>query len=246
MMKEYNSYIFDLYGTLVDILTDEEDPLFWEAFKDVLSNEGVHYRADELKETYLRLCALETERMQKETGINEVEIDLTEIFRALLHSADEKTVLKVAVAFRKLSCKKLRVYDGVYDLLNTLREKGKKVFLLSNAQECFTVGELEECQLTEYFDAIYISSLAHVRKPYPGFLMKLLEEQKADAADCVFIGNDIRSDMMSADAFAMDSIYLNTFHYSMEKTEGMLKKLHHPENVRLIMDGDIHHMMREE
>ena len=246
MMKDYRYYIFDLYGTLVDILTDEEDPKFWEAFRDVLSLEGVSYRADELKETYLRLCALEVERMQKETGISEVEIDLTKIFRLLMNTADEETVLRVAYTFRKLSRRKLEVYDGVYAFLNALRERGKKVFLLSNAQECFTIKELEECHLTEYFDAIYISSVAGIRKPYPGFLLKLLEEQEADASDCVFIGNDMRSDMMVADALEMDSIYLNTFDCSPEKTEELLALLKHPENVRLIMDGDIRNIMKEE
>ena len=28
-MKAYDNYIFDLYGTLVDIHTEENDPLVW-------------------------------------------------------------------------------------------------------------------------------------------------------------------------------------------------------------------------
>ncbi len=29
-MKNYQNYIFDLYGTLLDIRTDEDDPLLWD------------------------------------------------------------------------------------------------------------------------------------------------------------------------------------------------------------------------
>ena len=29
-MKEYQNYLFDLYGTLVDIHTDENDPRLWQ------------------------------------------------------------------------------------------------------------------------------------------------------------------------------------------------------------------------
>lgn len=28
-MKQYQNFVFDLYGTLVDIRTDEEQPSFW-------------------------------------------------------------------------------------------------------------------------------------------------------------------------------------------------------------------------
>ena len=32
MNNVYKNYIFDFYGTLVDILTDEKDPALWDKF----------------------------------------------------------------------------------------------------------------------------------------------------------------------------------------------------------------------
>lgn len=32
-MKAYDNYIFDLYGTLVDIHTEENDPLVWKSWR---------------------------------------------------------------------------------------------------------------------------------------------------------------------------------------------------------------------
>ena len=32
MQKQYKNYVFDLYGTLVDVLTDEESQRLWTSF----------------------------------------------------------------------------------------------------------------------------------------------------------------------------------------------------------------------
>ena len=34
MSRSYRNYIFDLYGTLVDIHTDESKPSFWKALAE--------------------------------------------------------------------------------------------------------------------------------------------------------------------------------------------------------------------
>ncbi|MBR5774174.1 MAG: phosphoribosylformylglycinamidine synthase subunit PurQ, partial [Clostridia bacterium] len=41
-----------------------------------------------------------------------------------------------------------------------------KVYLLSNAQSCFTINELKECGLYDLFDGIIISSDVGRKKPY--------------------------------------------------------------------------------
>ena len=53
----------------------------------------------------------------------------------------------------------------LFDLLDTLKAKGKKIFLLSNAQRSFTMNEMNMLGLTPYFDGIFISSDREVSKP---------------------------------------------------------------------------------
>ena len=48
-MKAYDNYIFDLYGTLVDIHTEENDPLVW---KKLALFYG-YYDADYSSEEYI-------------------------------------------------------------------------------------------------------------------------------------------------------------------------------------------------
>ena len=45
----YRNYIFDLYGTLVDIHTDEEDPAAWAALARFYSYYGARYAPDALR-----------------------------------------------------------------------------------------------------------------------------------------------------------------------------------------------------
>ena len=46
---KYENYIFDLYGTLVDIHTDEEKTELWEKLAQFYGYYGAVYTAEELK-----------------------------------------------------------------------------------------------------------------------------------------------------------------------------------------------------
>lgn len=60
--KKYTNYLFDLYGTLVDIHTDEEKLELWEKMSLFYGYYGAAYTAAELHEAYLQ----EVENAQKE------------------------------------------------------------------------------------------------------------------------------------------------------------------------------------
>lgn len=54
----YNNYIFDLYGTLIDINTDEWNDDLWKKIAILYAYKGAHYTYDELNEEYDRLCSV--------------------------------------------------------------------------------------------------------------------------------------------------------------------------------------------
>ena len=41
--RVYKNYIFDFYGTLVDILTDEKDPMLWDKLAQLYQAYGAAY-----------------------------------------------------------------------------------------------------------------------------------------------------------------------------------------------------------
>ena len=83
-MKRYSNYIFDLYGTLVDIWTDEEDPALWQWLAGVYASYGVQYTAEEVKQRYHQLVAEQEAELAARTGVQYPEIRLEDVFLELL------------------------------------------------------------------------------------------------------------------------------------------------------------------
>ena len=77
------NFLFDLYGTLADIRTDEQSAEFWRTVSMYLKTGG----ARSAKERYERLCA---ERASDDGR----EFDLAEVFEILLKEfGDRKSVV---------------------------------------------------------------------------------------------------------------------------------------------------------
>ena len=213
-MKEYAAYLFDLYGTLVDIHTDENKPAFWKQIASYYTAHGAVWDTAALRETYRRLCAEETARLEARTPGAAVEIDLFRVFRGLYTAKnvtpDAGLLADTAWFFRQRSTTHLRAYAGAGELLTALRAAGRTVILLSNAQSCFTRPELKHLGLADCFDRIYISSELGFQKPDPRFFSAPARDLGLDAADCLMIGNDPICDVGGAAAVGMDAIYLHT------------------------------------
>ena len=116
--------LFDLYGTLVDIHTDENQPSLWRRMAGFTARAGARYEAKELHEAWLRLAAGEEARLAaRDRGIPGAcpEIDLKRVFAALYAekgvAADEALLAETAWFFRRASTTHLRLYAGARELL---------------------------------------------------------------------------------------------------------------------------------
>ena len=211
----YNNYIFDLYGTLIDINTDEWNDDLWKKIAILYAYKGAHYTYDELNEEY--------------------DIKIEKVFRKLFTQKGIKVtkaeVLFIAEAFRCYSTKYIKLYDGVLDLLDTLKAKGKKIYLLSNAQRSFTENELNMFDLTKYFDGICISSNEECSKPDEKYFKTLFDRYGLEKSESIMIGNDYISDIGGAADFGIDSLYI---HQSISpEIDGELRSTYK------VMDGDV-------
>ena len=195
-MEAYEAYLFDLYGTLADIHTDEDQPSHWMRMAGLLAPHGAVYRPRALRDAYLRAVReAEARLLERDRGIPGAcpEIDLGEVFRRLYREAGAdptpEQIAETAWAFRRSSTTHLRLYAGARALLDVLRERGQ-VLLLSNAQSLFTRPELELLGIADAFDGIFISSEAGCRKPDPRFFRLALAQRGLDPSRCLMIGND--------------------------------------------------------
>ena len=203
---KYENYIFDLYGTLVDIHTDEEDKKLWEALVAFYGKQGAIYTAEELKDDYHANVA-------KLLNISE-EIRVEEVFQQLFTAkgveASDALVFETCRFFRDTSTEYIKLYPWSLPILKKLKAEGKGIYLLSNAQRSFTEHELNTLGLTEYFDVIMISSDCGVKKPNLMFFKMLMKRCGLKAKECLFVGNDEICDIFGAKKAGMDTFYIHS------------------------------------
>lgn len=213
----YQNYIFDLYGTLVDVHTDESRPEFWDKIADRYQAKGAHWIAGELRVAYGEACRRETLTAARRLPPEQqalAEPELRNVFRDLYRqkgvSPDDTLLDREAWEFRRLSTEKLRLFPGAKELLIGLKERGSKIYLLTNAQACFTRKELDILGLQELFDGIVISSEEGAKKPSPLFFRRCMGRYGLEPARTVMVGNDHLADCAGAWALGMDSRYIFT------------------------------------
>ncbi|MBQ7416100.1 MAG: HAD family hydrolase [Oscillospiraceae bacterium] len=209
----YTDLIFDLYGTLVDIHTDEND-LVWEKTAFYFGFYGAHYTTEALKAAFhAELRAREAKAGQSYECFPDIPFEqiMAALFRAkgVDERADELGI-NAAQLFRISSLEYINVYPGALEALAALRRKGYRLWLLSNAQRIFTEYELRHLGLGEQLDAIYISSDYRCRKPDSRFYRALMEEQGLTIENCLMIGNDRHTDIAGAKALGMATLYMHT------------------------------------
>lgn len=217
----YDNYVFDLYGTLVDIHTEENDAKVWEKLSLFYGFYGALYDPQELQESYLALIqSKETDlkgELEKEPHYAHEafpEIRIEEVFKELYAKkgikAEDALAVHTGQFFRVLTMEYVRIYDGVRELLKALKKCGKKVYLLSNAQRIFTEYEMNYLDITKYFDDILISSDYGTKKPDIRFFEQLIEKYHLDVKKTLMIGNDVRCDINGAKEAGLDTFYIHS------------------------------------
>lgn len=190
------NFIFDLYGTLVDIRTDEQSQKFRRRFNAYFKtvNPEIQFFSE-----YFPLC----DKLKSSGGEN-CEIDLSRVFDKLAGARSREA----ALVFRQFSTQYIKPYRGVKRFLAKLKACGKRLFILSNAQSCFTLPELEKLKIAGLFDGIVISSDFGRKKPDAEFFEFILAKYSLDPKDSIYIGNDLCADICGARAVNLKTAYV--------------------------------------
>lgn len=206
----YKNIIFDLYGTLVSIKTNESKHWLWKNMSAFYTYSGCRYTSAELKKAYMH----EVKKLQQKCESNFPEIDIGEVFAQLYvkkgTQPSKECIELTARAFRILSTNFINVYNGVPQLLNSLHKSGKNIYLLTNAQRLFTVPELQALSLYDKFDGMVISSDIGCCKPDSNIFKFLIQKYNLNTEECVMIGNDADCDIAGANSVGIKSIYVKS------------------------------------
>lgn len=221
MELHYDNYIFDLYGTLIDIRTDEQDIHAWEKMALLYRYHGAQYEAEELRAAYFGAVrdALDASRAEhgggrpkmsggQAAGESTAEIRIETVFRRLYEEkgvpADGILVLWTCRMFRIVTTVFIRLFPEVKECLRLLRADGRRIYLLTNAQRVFTECELHIFDLENDFDGILMSSDQYLKKPDRRLFEKLITTYGLNPARSLMCGDDAVCDVAGARNAGLD------------------------------------------
>ncbi len=96
--------------------------------------------------------------------------------------------------------RELRLYNGIKELLDELKNMGYKLAIATNAYKISTRQSLIYLDIVDYFDAVVCSDEVARGKPYPDMLYKILDELDLKSEDAIFVGDGERDEEASKNA----------------------------------------------
>ena len=187
--------IFDLYGTLVDIETDESDPGMYFVLSQFLTYYEIFLKPEELAARYQEVSAAHLLQHPGPYG----EIDVFQVFEEVLEQAwgrkpERALVIWVARLFRSLSRHRFGLFDDTLPALEEL-SRHYRLGIVSDAQWVFSEPEIRMLGLNRFFDTIVLSSRYFVRKPDPQIYAHALKAMWLEPAQALYVGNDPQADV---------------------------------------------------
>jgi putative hydrolase of the HAD superfamily len=207
--------ISDIYTTLIDIKTDEDDKDVYRQLASYLKYQGVYLSADELKWFFFEKKALQKKRSKEAYP----EIDYRRIWYEILREnqyaysgpdIDKSTVVPdIAKLHRALTVEKIKLYRGVYETLAGLKPR-YKLGIVSDSQVDHAYPELKMLGVYGFFDAVIVSAEFGFRKPDVRLFNECLRRLGVAPQESIYIGNDTSRDIKGAKDAGMVSILIMT------------------------------------
>lgn len=177
--------MFDMDGTLIN-----SGSMIANTINYVRDNLGLH----KMEKNYI----LES--------VNNPDINSAEFFYGTQHFTDEQSKL-FEEYYIKHCLTDLEVYDGVYDLLDDL--KNDFIFTVAtNANSEFAHKMLNHLNLGGFFDSVVGYNDVEKPKPHPEMVYKLLDTHNIKKENAQLIG-DSHKDIMAASNAGVDSVLVN-------------------------------------
>lgn len=234
---KYDNILFDLYGTLIDLHTNESKATLWANMARLYSMHGACFEPSEFRLRFRELRRLEEESllqpMREKFGdgsisLDDIEPDLDAVFSALFREkgvqANDGLIGFIAATFRCISISYIRLFDGTLGMLEELKAAGKKVYLVSNAQASFTRPEILSQGLGDKFDGILLSSDIGIKKPCKHIFETALKEFSLDRSKTIMVGNDYHADVLGAAGAKLPCVFVTTGQKGIDACDGELPR----------------------
>lgn len=195
--REIETVLFDIYGTLVDIKTNEDHDSVFEALSRFLEYRRAYISARVLKELYFS----EIHRQFARSRERFPEVDVARAFEHVLgrqgQVVDRYLTMIVTQLYRSLTRERFSLFPDTFWTLTEFRKR-YRIGLVTDAQRLFCSPELRTLRIEEFFDAVVISSDYGFRKPDPRLFQIALATMDAEAETTAYVGNKYETDLLGA------------------------------------------------
>jgi putative hydrolase of the HAD superfamily len=207
-VSKIRAVIFDCYGTLVDIKTDEDKDEVFKYVSLYLQYYGGTIDAEKLKYTY----ELEKEKLLRDSGERYPEVDLERVFEHIL--------LKEAMycPFLAESCCKLQrlisrdrfqLFPDTLPVLREMRRAGYPMALVSDAQRVFCWEEGRILGISQFFEHKIVSTDFGFKKPDLRLFNVVCDLLNVPTAEAVYIGDNYDRDIKGPKDIGMPVILVD-------------------------------------
>lgn len=132
----------------------------------------------------------------------------------------------------------VRPFRGVMEVLDTLRERGTKLAIVTSRHRESTLRAIDICGLTERFEVIVTPEDVSSPKPHPEPVLVALERLGVDAGEAIFIGDSPHDIAAGREAgTATGAALWGPFERSVLEEERPTHWLTAPGDVLEILDG---------
>lgn len=214
---EIRAIAFDVNGTLVEILTEDQKDQVFRAAGHYLTYQGIDLRRGELRDRYFDL--MREQRRASPESFPEFDAVLiwqaiiaehrTEFTRALPPAKLEQLPLFLAELTRGVARRRLRRFPHIGEVLDLLAPR-YRLAVVTDAQSAYARAELHKVGLLDYFDPIVVSGDHGFRKPDPRLFELATLGLGVPAEQTLFIGNDMHRDIYGAREAGMATVMFDS------------------------------------
>lgn len=193
-----NAIIFDLYGTLIDIRTDEKDIGTYWILSRYLMYHGVQITAEDLKNEYFEGI----NKSLTNTDEQHPEVNVFDIFSQIMHRYgrgiyNEQCINDICMLFRSLTIRNFQLFPDVIETLSFLQSR-YILGLVSDAQWVFTEPELKIANIDRFFKKRVLSSRYGYKKPDKRLFKSMLKKLDIKPEEAIYIGDNPQRDLVGA------------------------------------------------
>ncbi len=210
-MKHIKDIFFDLDRTIWDFETNSKKVLEW-----LYQEYNLNRYFDAFPLFYKKYQSVNDAMWQQyyKKEVTKDDVRLLRFYHTI--GEEQKMCEQMSQDYIELSVQQTAVFPYSYEILETLKQRGYKLHIITNGFREVQFNKLNNCKLTPFFETVSTSEDAKYHKPHRQAFLYALNQAKTDASQSAMVGDDLQTDISGAKEVGMLSIYFNPKRYNTE------------------------------